>query len=269
MRALFRFYILSSIHVGGAVLALAKATALVLQIPMSIQFQGALFGMTVTGYNCIKYGYAHQLLKTKNALGIKLVSGLGVLLTLNGIFPLNTERVVLLLTMGLLTVSYGIPKLVVPINLRSSKGLKIFLVALVWVGSTVFLPVAYATSMPNSLSPALVVSHFIFVLVATLPFEIRDLQQDASSLGTWPQLLGVGGTKMRGYGLLVVFVLLESYHLKDTGQLIISGVIASLLGVFLAFSRKNQSTYYSSFWVESIPIVWWALLVLYESSTTQ
>lgn len=269
MKALFRFYIMSSIHVGGAVLALAKATALVLQIPMSIQFQGALFGMTVTGYNCIKYGYVHQLLKTKNALGIKLVSGLGVLLTLNGIFPLNTERVVLLLMMGLLTVSYGIPKLVVPINLRSSKGLKIFLVALVWVGSTVFLPLAYATSMPNSLSPALVVSHFIFVLVATLPFEIRDLQQDASSLGTWPQLLGVGGTKVRGYGLLVVFVLLESHHLKDTGQLIISGVIAILLGVFLAFSRKNQSTYYSSFWVESIPIVWWALLVLYESSTTQ
>jgi hypothetical protein len=28
-------------------------------------------------------------------------------------------------------------------------------------------------------------------------------------------------------------------------------------------STQNQSKYYSSFWVESLPVVWWILLLIF------
>jgi hypothetical protein len=35
--------------------------------------------------------------------------------------------------------------------------------------------------------------------------------------------------------------------------------IAFVIALFLAFANEQRSRYYTSFWVESIPIVWWLL----------
>ena len=43
----------------------------------------------------------------------------------------------------------------------------------------------------------------------------------------------------------------------DVKRLIILLVITFVILLFLVFARKNQGKYYSSFWVESIPIFWW------------
>jgi hypothetical protein len=32
------------------------------------------------------------------------------------------------------------------------------------------------------------------------------------------------------------------------------------IAVALAFANEKRSKYYTSFWVESIPVVWWLLL---------
>ena len=42
-------------------------------------------------------------------------------------------------------------------------------------------------------------------------------------------------------------------------------LVSLVIGLFILFSKENQSEYYSAFWVESIPI-FWALAYLFLSS---
>ena len=97
----------------------------------------------------------------------------------------------------------------------------------------------------------------MIVLVLTLPFEIRDLKYDVKSLGTIPQKLGILNTKILGTAILVSTLILEivktEREFSYTGSLFFLGVL--LVGALWA-SRKEQSTYFASFWVEGIPLVW-------------
>jgi len=48
----------------------------------------------------------------------------------------------------------------------------------------------------------------------------------------------------------------------DTKSLTILLIITFVTALFLAFSNKNQSKYYSAFWVESLPIFWLVLFLM-------
>jgi len=96
-----------------------------------------------------------------------------------------------------------------------------------------------------------------------LPFEIRDLNYDNLKLSTIPQKIGVKKTKIIGFWLLMGFILLEFF--KD--ELSNNDVIVTLITVFITLlfvigSNKNQSKYYSAFWVESLPLVWLIILFM-------
>ena len=96
-----------------------------------------------------------------------------------------------------------------------------------------------------------------------LPFEIRDLNYDSLKLGTIPQRIGVKRTKIIGIFLLILFFFLEYFKNEiDTKSLTILLIITFVTALFLAFSNKNQSKYYSSFWVESLPIFWLVLFLM-------
>ena len=90
-----------------------------------------------------------------------------------------------------------------------------------------------------------------------IPFDIYDLNYDSVRLATIPQKIGIRNAKIMGSLLLVMFLLLEFF--KDdpsynrTSVLFIISVLSILA---LLLSRKNQSKYFSLFWVESIPIIW-------------
>jgi len=96
---------------------------------------------------------------------------------------------------------------------------------------------------------------YLFVLVATLPFEIRDLKLDDPNLSTWPQKLGIQKTRWLGGLLLLLFVFLEIYHSISSNFLLVFGMAILLMG-FVLRSKAKQSKYFSSFWVEGIPILW-------------
>src|SRR5699024_6907987 len=100
-------------------------------------------------------------------------------------------------------------------------------------------------------------------LALILPFEIRDLKYDSSSLGTFPQRFGIGKTRFFGYLLLAAFVISNFFIPSvSTRQFIISVFIALVALIMIRFSNTSNSNYYASFWVESMPIIWFALLWL-------
>ena len=116
---------------------------------------------------------------------------------------------------------------------------------------------------------------FFLIFPLILIFEIIDLKMDDPHLKTVPQQIGVKNTKILGFVLLIVFIGIGFFNgngnINGNGngniqfiELLLNFVIAIVIAIFLYFSNENRSKYYTSFWVESIPIFWWILLVLFQ-----
>ncbi|MCT8338740.1 hypothetical protein MG296_01620 [Flavobacteriaceae bacterium TK19130] len=259
---LFQFYINSSIHVALAVLAFVGITLFEYDISVSNSFPWYIFLAAITGYNFVKYapvaGLHHrslaqslrviQIFSFIAFLGLSYVSWLQPIPVLVGTF-----------VFGLLTLFYAIP-LLHRKSLRTISGLKIFIVALVWAGSTVILPAIAAEMLEGANLWVSFFQRFLLVVVLTLPFEIRDLPYDKRALGTLPQNLGITNVKWFGTFLLLGMFLLE--FLKDSitiSHLYFLIAISVLTAIALWKSNTQRATYYASFWVEGIPILGWLL----------
>ena len=148
-------------------------------------------------------------------------------------------------------------------NARNWKGIKIYIVSLCWVGVTVLLPLINAEVAFTFDVLLLSIQRFLLIFVLILIFEIVDFHTDDPHLQTVPQQIGVEKTKLLGYLLLGVLLALE--FLYDANQdyvpLAFKFIVSCSVALFLYFADENKSRYYASFWVESIPIFWWVLLL--------
>jgi hypothetical protein len=231
------------------------------------------FYATITGYNFVKYfglaKFHHRSLANWLKI-IQVFSFICFLILCFYAFNLKTRTLFWVAGFGLVTFFYAIPLLPKTIfldehhNLRSVSGLKIYIIALVWSGVTVLLPLLNNNYELNTDVFISSVQRFVLVIALILPFEIRDMNFDSIKLSTIPQRIGIKTTKRIGVILLVVFYVLE--YLKDEvviKHLQILLVITLLTILLILFSRKNQQKYYSSFWVEAVPIFWMLLLILF------
>lgn len=255
----------SSIWVSLSVYALAYITYLNLQMPKSETVLYLSFFGTVFGYNFVKY---FKLLKGEHlkfkVSGFKFMlfaTVVSLVLSIYFFFKLKFNTQLFLIVPLLLTVFYTVSfgrK-----TLRTQHGFKIYVIALCWVFVTVFLPVLEADVVIWGDAIIEAIQRLIFVIVITLPFEIRDIKNDDPSLGTIPQKIGVKATKILGVSLLFLFMVLSFF--KDTiteKSIAVLFVITVFTIVLLLKSREQQWKYYSSFIVEGIPLVWWLLLLL-------
>jgi hypothetical protein len=101
------------------------------------------------------------------------------------------------------------------------------------------------------------------VLVLILVFEIIDLREDDPMLRTVPQIIGVRMTKLLNLSLLVPLYFLE--FLKSTVdpmQLLVNAALVMATALFTVYATPERSKYYTLFWVESLPIFWFGLVLL-------
>lgn len=264
-KQLFDFYLNSSIHVALAVTSFAAITMFNLRLEIDTDLLFFIFFSTIIGYNITKYSGSHQLPEagsdpSKSLIVFSLICVVPFLY----FFTTQPWSVILISgLMGLITISYSWPFLWKRSNLRDITGLKIFVIAFVWSMVTVILP---ALSNGFHIDRNLVIEliqRYIFVLVLTLPFDIRDVRFDTYQLGTIPQIIGIKRTRLMGVILLCLVVLSE--FLKTPlliNQAFILAAISILTAFFLMRSVVKQTKYYASFWVESIPIIWCGLLIL-------
>lgn len=265
-KQLFRFHINASIHVALAVYALVRITEMYFDLPYSESLDYFIFYGTITGYNFVKYaGVAklHHRSLTNNLKIIQLFSlACFVLLCYYG-WQLSFKTLLFLLPLVLLTLLYAVPFLSgFQKNLRNISHLKIIVVALVWAGFTVLLPLFDYGKTFSSDVYLMAVQRFLLVVVLMLPFEIRDLQFDAISLQTIPQKIGVERTKKLGYILLGFCLVLEFIITPNTDFRTSFLILFSLILILLMRAAENQSKYYSSFFVEAVPIIWWVILLI-------
>ncbi len=259
LRWLFGFYINASIHVALAVSALAYITVWEWRIDTSTYLFLFVFFGSITGYNFVKYsklaGMHHRSL-AHSLRAIQILSFFSFGIVVFCLFNLPFKVLWITAIFGTFTFLYAAP-FIRKKSLRSFSGFKIFVVGLVWAGVTVLVPFG-VTELSLTLDIWLTfLQRFLFVIVLTLPFEIRDLQYDLTNLRTLPQRLGIKKTKFYGLVLLTLSLSLERFKDTFNEPHFLSFLIVSLLaGLALMVSSKKQSRYFASFWVESIPIVW-------------
>ena len=203
------------------------------------------------------------------------------LLLLGLISGLNQQQGLLLFVIMLLCLGYILPgpklnpKLEVakksrhlPSPLRDFGAIKIIIVALVWSGMSVLMPLLSDTS----LSPKvlwLFVAQALWVVVLIIPFEIRDIGKDQLRHPTWPQKLGLLGVKLLGSLLLMISVFIHFWLNNEPspstevpigfmGAPYLITMILTAIGLLKA--TPKQSFWYSTFWIEALPIAW---LILY------
>lgn len=268
LKRLLDFYINSSIHVALSVFALVSMTGYMFAIDKINDLALFAFFGTIVGYNFVKYDALARIKKLQMRTELKLIAALSFfsfLATGYFFFQLEQTTKIIAVVFLILTMLYTLPFFPNRKNARNWAGVKIYIVALCWVGVTLFLPLINAGIPMRMDILILAVQRFILIFVLVLIFEIIDLQVDDPNLKTVPQQIGVELTKVVGCVLLFVFILLGFFQTEFSFQtLLIRLGIAFTVFFFLLFANERRSKYYSSFWAESIPILWWILLIVYQ-----
>lgn len=266
VKQVFDFYLNSSIHVALSVCSLCYITMLEFNLEVDVILLWFVLFATITGYNFVKYfglaKFHHRSLATWLKY-IQIFSFLCFIALTYFTLQLKTRTILYLLGLGVITFLYAIPFLPKKYfldkgkNLRAISGLKVYVIAFVWSVTTVALPLVNKDLLFEFDMIISFIQRFLFVLVLMLPFEIRDMNYDSLKLGTIPQQIGVQNTKLIGSVIIIVITIMEffkDYFLEVKTVILI--VIMTLTMALLWFSKVNQKAYYSSFWVESIPIMW-------------
>lgn len=263
LKAIFDFYLDASIHVAVAVISMAGVTFHLLGSSSGLNLLGFIFFSVIVCYNFIKYGVeAYKYLIVSNAYHkiIQVFSFISFVFAIYFLIQLDEEIWVATIVLGVLSALYAVPLLPRAKNLRNLAGLKIYIVAFVWAGFTVLLPVLDAKMTLDWDFVVTFIQRMFLVLVLILPFEIRDMQWDHRSLRTLPQVLGTKNTKRLGMGLTLTFFLLT--FLKDEVhqlEVVLRLVLSVLLILVLVSDKQIKSKYFVMFWVEAIPIFWFCL----------
>jgi hypothetical protein len=272
LRKVFDFYIDGSIHVGLSCFALVMTTQNMFHVKGDYWIGYFGFFGCIVGYNFVKY---EGLVRAKNIkIGLKLksiliLSFLSLLAVGFCFFQLQRITQIVSVVIFILTLLYTLPFFPNRRNARNWAGVKIYIVALCWVGVTVVLPVLNSGISITSDFYLKCTQRFILIFVLILIFEIIDLAKDDPHLKTVPQQIGVRRTKNLGYILLMIFCVLEFFNSNINGnfnfqffplQLVLIFAVAILVALFLFFVNETHSKYYTSFWVESVPIFWWLIV---------
>jgi hypothetical protein len=225
----------------------------------------AFFG-AIVGYNFVKYEALARVQKTQMKNKLKAIAILSFLsLIAVGFYFFQLQRItqIVSIVFFILTLLYALPFFPNRKNARNWAGVKIYIVALCWVGVTVVLPVLNAEISITSDFYLKCIQRFILIFVLILIFEIIDLAKDDPHLQTVPQQIGVKRTKQLGFLLLALFFGLNFFgFIMDANFEYSSFAVAIVTALFLAFANEKRSKYYTSFWAESVPILWWLMLVL-------
>lgn len=272
-KKLVDFYIFSNIHVALAGFSLTKITLINFGIADRLTPLFVAFSILIS-YNFIRFYEIKNnrlnwfkdwfFMNLREILLLMILSILGLTFILF-FTDFNLNSLLILFPFAFMTFFYAIPIVKIgklEVSFRNFPMVKIFSIAIAWAGISVFFPLYEANLQFTSAVYLEFFQRILFLLAITIPFDIRDVNTDSKSLKTLPQFIGITSSKVLGILLLFGFVLLEIFKENFTyiGFLIVL-IISMITGIFLWFSSPKRPRYYTSFWVESIPVIWLGLLI--------
>ncbi|MGK0384706.1 MAG: 4-hydroxybenzoate polyprenyltransferase [Bacteroidia bacterium] len=205
-----------------------------------------------------------------NEVLMKSTVAFGLLLSGVSVWFLNEAIWFLIIPLGLVAFAYTIPvarKEANKIRIREIGLWKIFIIASVWTGMTVILPAVnlYGFKQIFELgSWQLAFGRFLFILAITIPFDIRDLANDANKgVRTIPYIIGWKLSVLCSHVLLVAFILLIWFRLGAHHPFFVGYAISTAITIILvAVASPNRSDFYCSFWLEGTMLLQFMVVLL-------
>lgn len=266
MTKIFKFYILSNLHVAFSVFSLYVI------FNDNINVFNALFliSSTVLSYNLIRlfsfksnrffikrFMVKHKIIFT----GAIVLSGI---LSLYSYYFLSLRVKLILIPFMVMTVVYNLDAKWLPINnLRSNGIVKIMVVAMVWTGLVILAPHYGQLHLTEENLQILLKSAFVFIyiMMLTISFDQRDLLIDAKDLKTIPQLY-----KKKLFYFYVVFnilLTLISLQIFESKTELFLAILMINLSTYLCLkSNEYKNFYYTAFWIEGLPILWYIFTLI-------
>lgn len=243
---------------------------------------GFVFLATLFTYNfCMLVNKPADYLKSKHRrvrwiftnyrlnTSITLVAGLALIPLF---FMLSFASQILVFFLGLVSIAYSIPLFSVDkkvFRLRNISGLKLFLIALVWSFSVVWLPILESGLLiPQREIIILIAKEFVLIAAITLPFDIRDLFDDkASNLKTLPTIFGANNAYILSYLMLLIYIVL--WHCLTIKGVFDPHFWSSIASALLASgliwkSKTSTSEYYYFLFLDGVLIVQLLLLLVFD-----
>lgn len=245
LKKAFDFYLNSSIHVGLAVWCLVKITDYEASDYALLVFFG-----TIVGYNFLKYSHLFYY-STFQIFKIQKILFLSFFAFCIFIYLYFNQKSVIQIQIGMA----GLLVFLYPF-VRKIGWIKILFVSFVISFVTIYIPYKY-----NNLE-IMFLHRFLVVFVLMIPFEIVDINVDPIHLKTLPQIIGIIETKIIGYIILMLLNIVVFLNKNNINiDVYIYNLVSIMLFAAIYFSTRCKTKYYSSFWVESIPIIWFLLLL--------
>ena len=168
-------------------------------------------------------------------------------------FQLSFKTVLSLALLAIIALSYNLPILKINkkrFGLRKIPGAKLFLIAAIWAFSCVLIPILELKNQGFLVSKydtfLLFTKRFLFLLAITLPFDIRDFEQDQKfNLKTIPILIGKKASLYSCILLLTLYCILLFVFPPAIKTHQITLAIVLLLTIILILNEKfKKNAYY-------------------------
>ncbi len=265
--------------------AQALVTYHLINAPLNIIILALLFTSTLGIYNfCILITQPKELQKSpylrirwffahyRLMVTFTLIS---VLSLIPLFFLISMPSRLLLIFSGIISVCYALPIFTLgnqKFGLRNIPGLKPFLITVVWVLSTVLLPILEAkelhlTTVSMQDATLLFAKRFLFVFALTVPFDIRDLFED-NKLGvkTIPVIIGEKKAYLFCSALLLGYVIMLFLY-RNNGfntDFFALTLTAALTGWLIFKSKWEKNEYYYFFYMDGVLILQYVFLILFS-----
>jgi len=265
MKSFIRFLVFSNILVAFCVLALALSTELLLGA-VNYKISQFVFFATLFTYNFqrivrIWRGVNHVRKKwlDKHKIAIISLTIIGGILSFYLFLEFQTKTQIVIVISGVLSVLY-------PFGLRKIPFVKIFVISLIWMTSTILLLVVENNLIVNQNIIMHLGARFLFVFAIAIPFDIRDLKHDDSALKTIPLIFGQ--SKARLIAVVALFIaeviaIIQYMNCWISFQHLIAIISLLFLSLILVIkSNRDRGEMFYSFWVESLSIALYLFLSL-------
>ena len=281
------FLLFSNIFIALCAVSQALVSYWLLEIEANPYVLAILFCSTILTYNFsillskpqnpekspflrVRWIFSHFRLM----LSLSIISVLSLLAL--AIF-LSFYSLILMLILGVISIAYSLPIWGSKGNkygIRNIPGLKIFIIAMVWAGSTVLLPIfeigsTDISTISNQETLILFLNRFLFIVAITIPFDIRDLFQDKQNeLKTIPVIIG----EKKSLGLCQFFLASHLFLLYVFIEKLDANFWALALSVFISGwlifkSRWKKNEYYYFLLLDGTMILQLFMLELFNIAT--
>lgn len=260
---IIKWVIDSHIWIGLGSVGLAIFTLRTINKEIDLDLLSFLFTSTFFIYNfqsLIKWKGRKALSANRSLVRLKELKWITLLSFLALIpisYTLDLDEISFLVIFGLISVFYA-TKLnwtkKKKTDLRSIPFIKIYLIALVWVGVSVAFPMYYSDHDLGNNEFLFSAMFFTYFIGITIPFDIRDIKYDSPKMKTIPNIFGIQTSKLIAVILLLIsigsaiYLYISAFLAFESMILAVSIFVTSLLLSY--FSDGNKPSHYFSGFID-------------------